>query len=470
MKRRSLKHRMLMVLSASILMIFIILFSAFNLIMQSFIRKEAVKELRDSLTQVQRVVQVEFPGLDKLTNNRPVLSDLTARLEEAFKGRLLLAQQNMAITDKDFNLLYFNPSWSSKEVQEKQLQKLLRQLSLKNPTKNKPIRLILNNKSYYAAYLPLKALGKEQAKIVFITDTTDMTNFSRSINRVLFMAIGLSALAALVLAYLWTSRTVNAIKKLGSFAKAIGQGDFTKRNMSFKDQELQDLSLDMNHMAQRLMDQDNQQKAFFQNISHEFKTPLMSIQGYAEGIKYSIVADNERACDIILEECGRLSEMVNELLLISRLDNKSEAFEMAAYDLKCLLSDTLERIYGLALAQNKEIVLSLPPAPISIWADDEKLSRAVLNLATNCIRHARKRVDIGLSISNTETIIVLADDGDGFDAEDLPHLFERFYKGKNGKTGLGLAIAKSIIEAHHGTLTAANTGEGACFTIKLPKK
>jgi signal transduction histidine kinase len=213
---------------------------------------------------------------------------------------------------------------------------------------------------------------------------------------------------------------------------------------------------------------DKAQKTFLQNASHEFRTPLMSIQSYAEGIKYS-VTDTTVAADIIIDESKRLTQLVENLLYLSRLDAIEENYCFNTLEFNELICCCVERMNVIAAKNNITINIDIPPIEIKIVGDEEKLSRAINNLLSNCIRYAKYKISVKSELINGSTVrVTIADDGQGFEFTELSSIFERFFKGSKGNFGLGLAITKAVIEKHHGTITAENSEIGALFIIELP--
>jgi signal transduction histidine kinase len=221
-------------------------------------------------------------------------------------------------------------------------------------------------------------------------------------------------------------------------------------------------------MSEKLETYDKAQKNFLQNASHEFRTPLMSIQSYAEGIKYN-VADSNEAADIIINESKRLTQLVEDLLYLSRLDSIEENYCFDILDCNELLRSCAERMNMIACKNNIRIDISVSEENINIIADEEKLSRAICNVLSNCIRYARSSIEIRSRVIDDKIVrITISDDGPGFESKELPNIFERFYKGSKGDFGLGLAISKNVIEKHNGMITAKNSEHGAEFNIDIP--
>ena len=209
------------------------------------------------------------------------------------------------------------------------------------------------------------------------------------------------------------------------------------------------------------------QQTFFQNASHELKTPLMAIQGYAEGIQAGVM-DTGSAAEVILEESDRMTELVEELLDISKIDMGRQPLTLSETDIRELLYDSIRAVEPAAAASGITIAPDFPEEPVMVKCDDTQMRRAVTNILTNGLRYARSQLRLTCRTDKRYVTIRIQDDGDGIAAEDLPHIFDRFYMGKNGKSGIGLALTKEIIHMHKGTIRARNVDTGAVFEITLP--
>ena len=209
------------------------------------------------------------------------------------------------------------------------------------------------------------------------------------------------------------------------------------------------------------------QQTFFQNASHELKTPLMAIQGYAEGIQAGVM-DTASAAEVILAESDRMTELVEELLDISKIDMGRQPLTLSEMDVRELLYDSIRAVEPTAAAGGIAIVPDFPEEPVMVSCDDTRLRRAVTNILSNGVRYARSELRLTCRADKRHVTIRIQDDGDGIAEEDLPHIFDRFYMGRSGKSGIGLALTKEIIHLHKGTIRAYNGDGGAVFEITIP--
>ena len=208
------------------------------------------------------------------------------------------------------------------------------------------------------------------------------------------------------------------------------------------------------------------QQTFFQNASHELKTPLMAIQGYAEGIQAGVM-DAGGAAEVILAESDRMTELVEELLDISKIDMGRQQLALSEMDVRELLYDSIRAVEPIA-ASGITIAPDFPEEPVMVSCDDIQLRRAVTNILSNGLRYACSELRLTCRADKRHVTIRIQDDGDGIAEEDLPHIFDRFYMGKSGKSGIGLALTKEIVHLHRGTIRAYNGDSGAVFEISIP--
>ena len=209
------------------------------------------------------------------------------------------------------------------------------------------------------------------------------------------------------------------------------------------------------------------QQTFFQNASHELKTPLMAIQGYAEGIQAGVM-DAGGAAEGILAESDRMTELVDELLDISKIDMGRQPLALSEMDVRELLYDSIRAVEPTVVSSGITIVPDFPEEPVMVSCDDTRLRRAVTNILSNGVRYARSQLRLTCRADRRQVTIRIQDDGDGIAEEDLPHIFDRFYMGKSGKSGIGLALTREIIHLHKGTIRAYNGDTGAVFEISFP--
>ncbi len=252
--------------------------------------------------------------------------------------------------------------------------------------------------------------------------------------------------------------------------------------------EVQELTRAFNQMNKRVQISRKSQRDFVANVSHELKTPLTSIQGFAQAILDG-TADNpesrEQAARVIFDEAGSMHRIVLNLLDLARMDSGTLEFQRLPVNLKALLYNIAEKFTPQALSAGISIHVEVTDLP-DIIGDGDRLAQVFTNLVDNAVKHtpASGRVTLsakpgdpaGLRESLREVQIEVSDSGSGISAEALPHIFERFYQadpsrpgGEKHGTGLGLSIVKEIVEAHGGKISVRSApGTGSVFTVVLP--
>ena len=178
--------------------------------------------------------------------------------------------------------------------------------------------------------------------------------------------------------------------------------------------------------------------------------------------------DTGSAAEVILKESDRMTELVDELLDISKIDMGRQPLALSEMDVRELLYDSIRAVEPAAAGGGIAIVPDFPETPVMVTCDDTRLRRAVTNVLSNGVRYARSQLHLTCRADKRHVTIQIQDDGDGIAEADLPHIFDRFYMGKSGKSGIGLALTREIIHLHKGTIRAYNGDSGAVFEISIP--
>ena len=238
--------------------------------------------------------------------------------------------------------------------------------------------------------------------------------------------------------------------------------------------ELNTLAAAFNNAQAQLAGQLERERAFTRAAAHELKTPLAILRTHAEALREDIALEKrEQYLDIVLDESDRMAELVGRLLELSRLESGS-ALNRETVDLTALVREVWAPL-ALQLEQ-KKIALALELEEIQIEGDRARLKEAIENLASNALRHCTQggKIQVRLERQGSQVCHSVYNDGPAVPVEDLPHLFEPFYRGDkshnrdSGGTGLGLAIVRAAVLAHGGDCSVENREGGVCFLIRLP--
>ncbi|MDF2879936.1 MAG: ATPase, histidine kinase, gyrase and HSP90-like domain protein [Clostridiaceae bacterium] len=451
----------------------------FNIVLAVFIRNNTKKQLISSAEIVQKSMNTEFFKVASAENeskyNQEMIKSILKINRELKKVQIFL-DINYAVIGKNENIIYPRKDNSAE-------YNLLQQSivpGLKNINKQKLNNAALLKKNviyinasgerYSALLYPLKSEdGKIYGHLLLYSNLTKTKSISLAVNLVLLSILTITAFIASLISNRISAKISKPIIKLSNYAKQIGEREYNIEKLNYDDNEIGDLANSMYDMSEKLYAYHRTMKAFLENASHELRTPLMSIQGYSEAIKYGVAEDEKKAADIIIEESKRLTSIVEDLLYLSKIDSYQDKLELEQLKVEDLLKSCIERVNGITVSQHKNINIHFNQQNITVKGDEEKLSRAIINILGNCLRYAQKNIDVYLENNEGKAIITITDDGKGFEKEDLENMFTRFYKGKGGNHGLGLAITKSIVEKHKGEVMAYN-GEksGANFKITIP--
>ncbi|WP_082326134.1 sensor histidine kinase [Streptococcus sp. X13SY08] len=212
------------------------------------------------------------------------------------------------------------------------------------------------------------------------------------------------------------------------------------------------------HMGSRLEKDQQKQKEFFENASHELKTPLMVIQGYADGLSQRLIPPST-ASSVILQESNKTANLVDEILHLSRLENGSLKVEKIEFSLTDFLENLLYQTEFRMKKRGIRLETNISEATIS--ANPQLLERAISNILSNSLRYAKTYIQIEADSHH----IMIENDGPLLSSEDLSRTFDRFYIGKQGQSGIGMALTKEIIQQHGWKISAQNTENSVQFII-----
>ncbi len=214
-------------------------------------------------------------------------------------------------------------------------------------------------------------------------------------------------------------------------------------------------------MGRKLEENELSQRTFFENTSHELKTPLMTINGYAEGLEKGVVTDYKKVGRIINSQTRRMSSLIEDILYISKVESGMVTLQKEKIEVDSYIQDILMPFEGIVMNKGIEITINLNKGYIN--ADPDKLEHAISNLITNAIKYADKRIEIDY----TDNRLSIWNDGPTLSDEELSHIFERFYTSSNGNTGIGLALAKEIIKLHGYGIIAKNYNNGTKIVVNM---
>lgn len=322
----------------------------------------------------------------------------------------------------------------------------------------------------YALFLGGNEIGRLEVR--FLAPQKEGIFIERS-NR--FLLISLLALGglAILLSLVFSKRMTDPIKELTAAASRIAEGNFEIGRggvrVSSRD-ELQRLSEAFNSMAQTLVVQEALRKKLTSNIAHELRTPISAVRGELEGMMDGLIPVRKETLQSLYAEIGRLRSILEGIEELSQAEASSLTLNRRRIELENFLRNIADRF--AKVFHEKGVAISLDCAPrLSVNADPDKLSQIVINLLSNALKATDREGEVRLRAfaAGDAVKITVSDTGRGIKAEDLPFIFERFYRSSEGGLGIGLTIVRELVEAHGGRVDVESApGRGSTFTVSLP--
>jgi len=347
----------------------------------------------------------------------------------------------------------------------------------------------------YVVAVPIYEEGGESdihGMVIAATETESLTEMWRA-----FLGIfGMTSITVLLIAFVASSVTAmqqtKPIQEMAAATRRFAEGNFDARVQSYdRDDEVGELAEAFNAMAQSLQQTERQRQEFIANISHELKTPMTTITGYADGILDGTIPQEkaDQYLAIISDESRRLSRLVRRMLEVSRLQSSDMLREKKAFDICESSRRVLISMEKKITDRGLDVEADIPEEPIMVMGDNDLITQVIYNLLENAAKFATPGSDLylGLAIKGEKAEVCIRNAGPTIDPEELPKLFERFHKADKARSedkdgvGLGLYIVKTVLDQHHeqirvtsefGLTTFAFTmtlaGEGGKMSVKSP--
>ncbi len=327
--------------------------------------------------------------------------------------------------------------------------------------------------------------GKKLGVDTYLFLSTSLEPLNKTANILahqLFYVTIIVFILSFVIAYFISRHISNPIVKISKISKKIAKGEIQTQFETEEDlQELNELVTSLNEMKEELAKTEDLRRDLMANVSHDLKTPLTLIKAYAEMVRDLHYNDEEKRCqslNTIIEETDRLTVLVNDILALSKEEANVETLEMEEIDLVKEIQTILTRYDVLKQQENYNFIFKHPKS-VKIKADKKKLEQVIYNLINNAINYTGEDKKIYITILDEEKTyrVEIKDTGKGIKEEDLPHIWEKYYKSnKNHQrnhygTGLGLSIVKNILEHHHFKYgVESKKNKGSTFYFEIPKE
>jgi len=287
-----------------------------------------------------------------------------------------------------------------------------------------------------------------------------------------------AVIIALLLTFFLSRRILAPVKALTSAAKRLGRGDFSQRVQVKDRSELGELAQAFNSMANDLERAEKLRQNMVADVAHELRTPLSNVRGYLEALRDGMIKPNKETIRSLYEEASLLSRLVDDLQELSLAEAGKLKLVRQAEDIGELINQTVTVVRGQAMAKGVSVSIDLPDKLPPVNIDSHRISQVLCNLLENAVAHTAKGGSITVAVKQQGNWVEVSvtDTGEGIPARDLPNIFERFYRvdksraRATGGSGLGLTIAKRLVEAHGGKIEVQSEqlGKGSCFAVTIP--
>jgi signal transduction histidine kinase len=333
-------------------------------------------------------------------------------------------------------------------------------------------------------FISVQPLNSNYSLVMSVTNTgrtlqSALAGFGSALGTPLLQSAVVGLVVALLLAAFTSRAFTGTLQKVALAATAVAEGDYQQTLPLEGPAEIRAVADAFNHMTEEVQKNQQAQRDFLANITHDLKTPLTSIQGYSQAITDGTAKDAVKAATIINDEAARMARLVNDLTELSRLHSGAATLRIAMEDVNQIVSAVSQRL--AVVAQRKGITVQtdfqpLPPIP----ADGDRLAQVFTNLIGNALTFTPSQGTVTLVTRKIDepvpgVSITVQDSGIGIPPAEIGRIFERFYqvdkaRGPKRGTGLGLAITREIVTAHHGDISVTSAGEnqGTTFTVTLP--
>lgn len=331
--------------------------------------------------------------------------------------------------------------------------------------------------NFYTVGVPVEQDGVVLAYVFLSTEANDIGYYVLDLLDIIIFGALLATVVSSVAIYIVTKNLTRPLRSMAKATKSFSSGDFTVRVPVEGEDEIAQLGVSFNHMADSLADMESVRRNFIANVSHELKTPMMTIGGFVDGILDGTVPpEKERQyLETVSEEIKRLSRLVKSMLSVARMEAGDMELKKENFNINELVCQTLFAFEQKIEDKNLEI-LGLDSDEVFVFADNDLIHQVVYNLVDNAIKFCNEsgRLSFAYKTQDGKVFVSVRNTGEGLPQHELPRLFDRFYKTDKSRAldktgvGLGLYIVQTIINQHKGDLIVQSVeGEYTEFTFSL---
>jgi len=291
----------------------------------------------------------------------------------------------------------------------------------------------------------------------------------------------IAVLVSVIAVFYTTTRLTRPFMEINDIVQKYSKGDYNVRIPISSTEEATQLAVSFNAMADQLKDLEATRRSFVANVSHELRSPLTSMKGFLEAMQDGTIGpeEHEKYIGVVLSETQRMATMVNDLLDLARIESGKTALKLEIFDINELIRRTLITFEARIYEHRMEVDVKFAQDQYYVEADSAQISQVLRNIIDNAVKYSpdNSKLRIATYAMRREVYVSIQDSGQGIPEEDVPHVFDRFYKvekahtpTKQSGTGLGLSIVKRIIDQHGQTITLKSAkGKGSTFTFTLKR-
>lgn len=331
---------------------------------------------------------------------------------------------------------------------------------------------------HYTVGIPIKHNDEVLAVLFASTEATDVWFFIMDLMDIIFFCALIATALSSVAIYFVTNKMTKPLREMAAAAKSFSTGDFTVRVPVDGEDEIAQLARSFNHMADSMADLESVRRSFIANVSHELKTPMMTIGGFIDGILDGTVPPekHKQYLEIVSEEIKRLSRLVKSMLSVARIEAGDMKLNPTTFDVNELVCRTVFA-FEQKIESKKLEIMGLESDEVMVTADNDLIHQVVYNLIDNAVKFVNEGgcISFGYAVKDGKVFVSVKNTGAGIAQQELPRLFDRFYKTDKSRSldktgvGLGLYIVQTIVNQHKGDLLVKSVeGEYTEFTFSVP--
>ena len=464
-----------------ILLSFLILALIITSLVQNYSNDQKQEELEHVAISAKTYLQTEYDDSESDTFEEYIYADLESVQRSLTAITRYSGDMFTVITDADGKVLVHDDSAPADSIASLFPEEVLTKVTPKgNLMSQSELMGSLPAKHYVYAY-QIVADNGSIIGYLFTCKTSEAAEYlMETMIKMIVLACMWVMCAAIIASYFISERTVRPLRNLSRAAKSFAAGQLDVRVEVRGSDEIAELGMAFNNMASSLATLEDTRRTFLANVSHDLRTPMTTIAGYIDNILAGTIPPDkhEYYLNIIASEVRRLSRLVASLLDISRIQAGERKFTMASFDVCELARQVLISFEQRIDEKHLDVTFECDEDRMLVIADRDAIHQILYNICDNAVKFSREggAYRINLHEMNKKVYISVYNEGQGIPAEDVPHIFDRFYKSDKSRgldksgVGLGMYIAKTIIDAHGETISVSSKqGEYCEFTFTLKK-